>query len=528
MDNLKHQLTENEINDEKCSDVKKKEHLQCKKSGESETESDSYFDYNLKFEAQLADKPEVLTFIIRLQEYIKRQKKKIKKLKKSLKRYGSKKKKVDISTQTNDPDDTDKSNEPKSVTEEIKEAAENALLQTGFVYEATSGMYYDYNTGYYYNAELGLYYDGNSGTYMVYNSETKSYDYHSQVDVVSTKPLQAEQNTKRKKQLKHKKVKHYSVDGLLRNFSQLSIDQSRTNALELTKSWPPCMRIILKETMIEKLKIGSLYIITCDGGTLGREGDHSIIIPDINVSKVHAKITFDKDSDKYVIVDLGSQNGTILNGKRISSAKQTSEPQEIVHGSIIQLGTTKLLCHIHDGQKTCGHCEPGLIQVENNVQEIKIIKPAKKSTQYKKELRRLKKKFGLETQDNSSEASSEYVNRAKERRDQFGSHNDHEKTQVASVDQSIAADNKGFKMLSKMGWLEGQALGKDGSGLTEPVPLISNEGTTGLGSSAPGIPAVNSSMMKKANVWKKAQQRYQCAREISLEAFKDSSSDEES
>lgn len=128
------------------------------------------------------------------------------------------------------------------------------------------------------------------------------------------------------------------------------------------------MRIILKETTIEKLKIGSLYIITCDGGTLGREGDHSIIIPDINVSKIHAKITFDKESNKYVIVDLGSQNGTILNGKRISQAKQTSEPQEIVHGSIVQLGSTKLLCHIHDGQKTCGHCEPGLIQIENNVQ----------------------------------------------------------------------------------------------------------------------------------------------------------------
>lgn len=41
---------------------------------------------------------------------------------------------------------------------------------------------------------------------MVYNSETKTYDYHSQVDVVSTKPLQAEQNVKRKKQLKDKKV----------------------------------------------------------------------------------------------------------------------------------------------------------------------------------------------------------------------------------------------------------------------------------------------------------------------------------
>lgn len=42
--------------------------------------------------------------------------------------------------------------ESTSVEEMVKEAAEDAMKQTGFVYEATSGLYYDYNTGYYYNA----------------------------------------------------------------------------------------------------------------------------------------------------------------------------------------------------------------------------------------------------------------------------------------------------------------------------------------------------------------------------------------
>ncbi len=39
-----------------------------------------------------------------------------------------------------------------SVEEMVKEVAENAMQQTGFVYESTSGLYYDYNSGYYYNA----------------------------------------------------------------------------------------------------------------------------------------------------------------------------------------------------------------------------------------------------------------------------------------------------------------------------------------------------------------------------------------
>lgn len=56
---------------------------------------------------------------------------------------------IDAATQTYEEKVEEK---PKTLSEEIKEVAENAVLQSGFVYEATSGMYYDYNTGYYYNA----------------------------------------------------------------------------------------------------------------------------------------------------------------------------------------------------------------------------------------------------------------------------------------------------------------------------------------------------------------------------------------
>jgi len=76
----------------------------------------------------------------------------------------------------------------------------------------------------------------------------------------------------------------------------------------------------------------------------------------------HAKFTFDESLGKYYVTDFGSRNGTYLNGKRLSVAKQESAPHEMVHGSVLQVGGTKLLCHIHTGQETCGHCEPGLVQ----------------------------------------------------------------------------------------------------------------------------------------------------------------------
>lgn len=64
------------------------------------------------------------------------------------------------------------------------------------------------------------------------------------------------------------------------------------------------------------------------------------------------------------------------------------------------------------------------------------------------------------------------------------------------------------------------------------MPLISNPGKTGLGSS----PTFSLSMMggasnaaaeRKSTVWRKTQQRYQLVQEVNLEAFKESSSDEE-
>lgn len=129
---------------------------------------------------------------------------------------------------------------------------------------------------------------------------------------------------------------------------------------------------------------------------------------------------------------MGSRNGTFLNGKRLSVAKQESDPHEVSHGSIVQVGTTKLLCHIHNGNETCGHCEPGLVQQNNNAEENK----SSKKQQHKQELRRLKHKFGVE-KDNvatASQVASGYQDRAQSRRKCVGSLNHHAKTQQSSMD----------------------------------------------------------------------------------------------
>lgn len=137
------------------------------------------------------------------------------------------------------------------------------------------------------------------------------------------------------------------------------------------------------------------------GGTLGREGDHDVIIPDINCSKFHLKFSYDENDTEYRCIDLGSRNGTLLNGKRMSSAQQESDPLPLVHGTTLQIGKTKLLCHIHDGHTTCGHCEPGLLEVDDAVAATTVTAPTNVTKQniakaHKEELKKIKKRYGLE------------------------------------------------------------------------------------------------------------------------------------
>ncbi|XP_020294319.1 angiogenic factor with G patch and FHA domains 1 isoform X2 [Pseudomyrmex gracilis] len=421
-----------------------------------------------------------------------------------------------------------------SIADQVKEVAESALLQTGFVYEATSGMYYDYNTGYYYDTKQGLYYDGNTGTYYYYDKTSNTYQPHSQVQTCTEDGAQVSQKKEdqqiqtNKDDVKKRKLanedenfggdepeegecSNSESDDITTNIHDISTDSEsdHENEQDLAKSYPPCMRIIVKETDMAQLKVGSLFLVTCTGGSLGREGDHSVLIPDINISKFHARFIYDENKKQYQVVDTGSRNGTILNGKRLSIAKQESEPYDITHGSIIKISGTKLLCHIHKGNETCGHCEPGLVQQTINLEE----NTTSKRELHKEELRRLKHKFGIEKDSvtSNSQLASGYQDRAQARRQNVGSSHHRAKTEQSSVDTAISKANKGFQLLSKMGWAEGSSLGKDGDGMLEPLPITSNHSKSGLGNEFEADLSnitVDPRLEKKQAMWQKARKRY--------------------
>jgi serine phosphatase RsbU (regulator of sigma subunit) len=72
------------------------------------------------------------------------------------------------------------------------------------------------------------------------------------------------------------------------------------------------------------------FPLTRDRVTIGRSRESDIFLPDQWLSRHHAEIR--RDGGVFVVVDLGSKNGTLLNGDQVASS------QRLRHGDVITLG----------------------------------------------------------------------------------------------------------------------------------------------------------------------------------------------
>ena len=79
---------------------------------------------------------------------------------------------------------------------------------------------------------------------------------------------------------------------------------------------------------------GKTFPLTSARQLIGRESTCDVDIPDINASRTHAELRFEQPG-VWVLTDLGSTNGTLVNGRQITS-------QVLQGGERIVKGTTNL------------------------------------------------------------------------------------------------------------------------------------------------------------------------------------------
>ncbi|XP_066469756.1 angiogenic factor with G patch and FHA domains 1 isoform X1 [Tiliqua scincoides] len=304
-------------------------------------------------------------------------------------------------------------------------------------------------------------------------------------------------------------------DGL----SEETINSEDTDSEDGDKIWPPCIRVIVIRSPV--LQMGALYIITAvKPATIGREKgmEHTLQIPEVGVSKFHAEVYFDHELQSYVLVDQGSQNGTVVNGSQILQPKTKSEPYVLEHGDEVKIGETVLSFHIHPGSETCDGCEPG--QVRAHLRLDKKTEPficpslskEERELVRRKALKQIRVKYGLQNTEYENDQvvkNPKYKDRAGKRRETVGSEGTFHRDDVsASVHVEISDSNKGHKMLEKMGWKKGEGLGKSGGGIKDPITLQLHRKHAGLGASTPiSADEIQTTTKNKRN-WEKARERF--------------------
>ncbi|XP_050800537.1 angiogenic factor with G patch and FHA domains 1 isoform X2 [Gopherus flavomarginatus] len=508
-----------------------------------------------------------------------------------------------------------------TLAESLRAAAEAAVSQTGFIYDETTGLYYDHSTGFYYNSENQLYYDPTTGIYYYCDVESGRYQFHSRVDLqsyqastIQTKDKKGKKKRKdpewitaneykdldkeeqksprslnclfttneqinsteeeespnaRKKakvdiDIRNRLIAKESIisDGINSHLNRKTQDtaafmddskiietESEPEEGEITDSeceeystedevtseesvnsedsenedeeriWPPCIRVIVIRSPV--LQTGSLYIITAvKAATIGREKDmeHTLQIPEVGVSKFHAEVYFDHELQNYVLVDQGSQNGTVVNGNQILQPKTKCDPYVLEHGDEVKIGETVLSFHIHPGSDTCDGCEPGQVRAHLRLDKKKefsgpALSKEERELVRRKALKKIRVKYGLQNtdyEDNKAVKNPNYKDRAGKRRETIGSEGTFQRDDTpASVHVEISDSNKGRKMLEKMGWKKGEGLGKNGGGMKNPIQLEIHKMHAGLGTSRPAsvedVQIINSKNKKN---WDKARERF--------------------
>ena len=113
--------------------------------------------------------------------------------------------------------------------------------------------------------------------------------------------------------------------------------------------------VTLDSKLIEKKKFDRYSV------SIGRDVENDITINNLAVSRFHAKI--EKEDDRYILKDLGSSNGTFVNGNRIDSAEIIPGDSVLIGKHILTLETSKI--HHNDEAFTEGHT----VMVDSSTQD---------------------------------------------------------------------------------------------------------------------------------------------------------------
>ena len=91
---------------------------------------------------------------------------------------------------------------------------------------------------------------------------------------------------------------------------------------------------MLKVVVHEKGGRTQRFNFESDQFAVGREEDNDLVLDRVNISKYHLR--FRRNHGRVEVIDLGSTNGTYVNGRRVTT------PLDLNKGDAVQIGKTVL------------------------------------------------------------------------------------------------------------------------------------------------------------------------------------------
>ncbi len=139
-----------------------------------------------------------------------------------------------------------------------------------------------------------------------------------------------------------------------------ALDTIAVDALDVTESVEPVGGYDNKALLRILLPSGDVFDREMQRAEaqIGKGPRNDIVIADPAVSSSHALIRSEESG--YTISDLGSRNGTFVNGERIT------EPRQLKHGDVIGIGLSKLTFRLRD------HSETGAINIADFLPQLAI------------------------------------------------------------------------------------------------------------------------------------------------------------
>jgi ABC-type multidrug transport system ATPase subunit len=84
---------------------------------------------------------------------------------------------------------------------------------------------------------------------------------------------------------------------------------------------------------------------------IGRRPDNDIVVPDLGVSKQHAELRL-SPTGRYQIIDLGSHNGTFVNGTRVNQAELKDDDIIAIGHATYRVAGSELIEYVDEGRAT--------------------------------------------------------------------------------------------------------------------------------------------------------------------------------